>query len=302
MMNSIAIVTGSGSGMGYELTKIIDENYKHIQEIWAIDLDNNALTALSESKKNIRSFELDLTKEGLIEEIKTLLETEKPSVEILVNSAGYGMFGGIAGIPYEDEMGMIKLNCEALTAVTYIVLPFMPDGSRIINFASTAGFVPQANFGVYGATKAYVLSYTQALREELKNRKIEVTAVCPGPVDTHFFDVAETYTTSKVTNLIPKSDPVKVALQAFEDNKKGKSISSYGIVAKGIKVSPQIMPVGWIANAENHVENFLKDEKRQAKVRQVKKNVKSTSKVLAITSVLFTVGVVTGAVTKHSKR
>lgn len=81
---------------------------------------------------------------------------------------------------------MVQVNCTALTAVTTMVLPFMPQNSRILQFASSAAFLPQPGFAVYAASKAYVLSYSRALNRELKGRKIFVTAICPGPVRTEF--------------------------------------------------------------------------------------------------------------------
>lgn len=87
----------------------------------------------------------------------------------------------------EEETGMVDVNCRALTAVTRLVLPYMSENSRILQFASAAAFLPQPRFAVYAATKSFVLSYSRALAMELKSRQIYVTAVCPGPVKTEFF-------------------------------------------------------------------------------------------------------------------
>ena len=101
-------------------------------------------------------------------------------------------FGGVRELSVSDQTEMAELNCTALTAVTSMVLPFMPNNSRILQFASSAAFLPQPGFAVYAATKAYVLSYSRALNRELKDRGISVTAICPGPVKTEFFDIAQT--------------------------------------------------------------------------------------------------------------
>ena len=103
-----------------------------------------------------------------------------------------GKIGGVRELSVSDQTGMAELNCTALTAVTSMVLPFMPNNSRILQFASSAAFLPQPGFAVYAATKAYVLSYSRALNRELKDRGISVTAICPGPVKTEFFDIAQT--------------------------------------------------------------------------------------------------------------
>ncbi len=90
-----------------------------------------------------------------------------------------------------EQSAMVRLNCEALTNVTLSCLKYMANNGRILQMASSAAFFPQPGFAVYAATKAYVDSFSVALNEELKTRGIVVTSVCPGPVDTPFFDVAE---------------------------------------------------------------------------------------------------------------
>ena len=137
----------------------------------------------------------------------------------------------------------VKLrNCEGLTAVTELVLPYIPDNSRILQFASAAAFMPQPGFAVYAATKAYVLSYSRALGEELRRRRIFVTAVCPGPVDTEFF--------GKALNGKPM-DPFKrlfmartnyVVDRAFSDCLKGKPVSVPGLSMKAFYVLCRICP------------------------------------------------------------
>ena len=118
------------------------------------------------------------------------METEKPDIRMLVNAAGFGKSGNAEDIRRKEagcQSRMIDLNCRALTEMTFVCLPYMSAGSRILNIASAAAFCPQPGFAVYAATKAYVLSFSRALGEEVKNRRIYVTAVCPGPVDTEFF-------------------------------------------------------------------------------------------------------------------
>ena len=85
---------------------------------------------------------------------------------------------------------MIELNCTALSRMTYMVLPYMEKGAHIFQFASSAAFCPQPGFSIYAATKAYVLSFTMALRQEVAARGIKVTTICPGPVKTEFFETA----------------------------------------------------------------------------------------------------------------
>ena len=132
---------------------------------------------------------------------------------------------------------MIDLNCKALTLFTGICLPYVSTHSRIINAASAAAFSPQPGFNVYAATKAYVLSFSRALNAELKSRKVTVTAICPGPVDTEFFDIAG----SKGMKL-KYSDPAKVVTKAIKDAALGNEISVYGVTMKVAEAAAKILP------------------------------------------------------------
>ena len=146
----------------------------------------------------------------------------------------------------ESESSMIRLNCEALCAVTHMVLPYMNNNSRIVQFASSAAFLPQPKFAIYAATKSFVLSYSRALGAELKDRKIYVTAVCPGPVDTEFFDIAETTGQVPIYKKIVMANPRKVVQKALMDSYMGKNISVYGITMKAFHVLCKTVPHPWI--------------------------------------------------------
>ena len=188
----IAIVTGASSGMGREaVIQLADRFGGGLGEIWAVARRADRLEELrSQVPVPLRILPLDLQKPDALEQLGWQLKQQKPDVKILVNAAGYGKTGTVGSIAGEEETGMVRLNCEALCGVTSAVLPYMSRESRIIQFASAAAFLPQPGFAVYAATKAFVLSYSQALNSELKPRGITVTAVCPGPVATEFFQVA----------------------------------------------------------------------------------------------------------------
>ena len=116
----------------------------------------------------LRIFALDLTERSELAGLEQALALEKPRVKFLVNAAGFGKMGPVSGQTVKEDADMVRLNCEALTAVTRMVLPYMDKNSRIIQYASSAAFLPQPDFAVYAATKAYVLSYSRALNRELK--------------------------------------------------------------------------------------------------------------------------------------
>ena len=136
---------------------------------------------------------------------------------------------------------MIDLNCKALTHMTKLCIPYMKKGSRIINIASAAAFCPQPSFGVYAATKAYVLSFSRSLCAELEDDEIFVTAVCPGPVATEFFETAGQKKKNTVKNAV-MARPEAVVKQALLDAKAGKEMSVYGASMKGAEAAAKLLP------------------------------------------------------------
>lgn len=243
----IAIVTGASSGMGWESVIQIADRFSGIGEIWAVARREDRLKELADQVPvPLRIFPLDLCGAEDLAVLKDALEKEKPQVKILVNAAGYGKIGQVGTLSLEDETGMVSLNCEALCAVTHLVLPYIPDHSRIIQFASAASFLPQAGFAVYAATKAFVLSYSRALNAELRPREIAVTAVCPGPVKTEFFDIAETTGTIPLYKRLVMADPKKVVRLALRDSMMGKSVSVYGPLMKAFCLLCKVCPHGFL--------------------------------------------------------
>ena len=222
----IAVITGASSGMGREFVKQIDAA-ESFDEIWVIARRKERLEELCEGAKNkIRPVPLDLMKRESFDEYKTLLESEKPNVALLVNGSGFGRFGAFTDIDLDTQLDMIDLNDKALVAMTYLTLPYMKEGGRIYQIDSLSSFQPVPYIGVYGATKAFVLSFSRALNVELKKRKIRVMAICPGWVRTEFFDHAVTDDTITYYNRYYDSD--EVVERALKDMKKGRDVSVCG--------------------------------------------------------------------------
>lgn len=250
----IAIVTGASSGMGKEAIIQIADRFGGIDEIWAIARREERLKDLRRQLPvPLRIFPLDLTQDESLYTLRKALKERKPDVKILVNSAGYGKIGNVGDLSLSDETGMVRLNCETVCAVTHLVLPFMSGRSRIIQFASSAGFLPQPKFAVYAATKSFVLSYSRALNAELKPRSISVTAVCPGPVKTEFFDIAETTGNVPLYKKLTMADPKKVVRLALRDSMMGKSISVYGPLMKAFSLLCKIVPHDMLLKVMEHM-------------------------------------------------
>ena len=180
--------------MGREFAMQLDRGLKSIDEFWLVARRGDLMKEMAAHMHHaVKILPLDLTGEADIRLFREVLEEEKPTVRMLINCAGFGLIGDFAEIPLKGQSREIDLNCRALMQMTYSCIPYMHKKSRIIQLASSAAFLPQPGFSVYAATKAFVLSFSKALRAELKAKQIYVTAVCPGPVKTDFFETAEQY-------------------------------------------------------------------------------------------------------------
>ncbi len=189
---NIAIVTGASSGMGREFVLQLSQ-YVQVEEIWVIARREAALQALqTEIPVKVRPIALDLCATESFSTFADLLKAENPNIKLLVNAAGFGKFGDFQNISLEDDCRMIDLNCKALVAMTRLCLPYMHAGSHILQLDSLSAFQPVPYITTYGATKAFVLSYTRAANRELKGSGIRMMAMNPGWVKTEFFDHALT--------------------------------------------------------------------------------------------------------------
>ena len=186
----IAIVTGASSGMGREFVLQLGK-YAQVDEIWAIARRQEALESLkAEVSTPIRVVPMDLIKSESFDTFSKLLEQEKPNIRLLVNAAGFGKFGSFEQIDLIDDCHMIDLNCKALVMMTRLCIPYMQPGSHILQLDSLSAFQPVPYITTYGATKAFVLSYSRAMNRELKSKGIRMMAMNPGWVKTEFFNHA----------------------------------------------------------------------------------------------------------------
>lgn len=222
----IAVITGASSGMGREFVYALDKD-EQFDEIWVIARRTERLQELaSKVRAKIRPIALDLLDTASFTTYRTLLEQEQPEVAVLVNAAGFGIFGPFMERPLEQQLDIINLNDRALTAMSYLTIPYMHEGSCIYNMGSMSSWQPVPYINVYGASKAYVLSFSRALNVELKPRGIRVMAVCPGWILTEFFDHAVSDNTVSYYNRYYK--PEEVIAQAIKDMKKHKDASVLG--------------------------------------------------------------------------
>ena len=218
----IAIVTGASSGLGADFARELARD-NSLDELWLVARRKDRLQQLAnELNKKCVVLALDLTNPQDLQKLKKTLEKHQPDIRFLINNAGYGALGPAEDIDTEFQLKMIDLNAWALTALTLYSIGYLGRGSIIIQVASSAGFLPLANFAVYAATKAYVISFSRAIGEELKTRGIIVNTVCPGPVKTEFFQASGFADPASAYNSL---DVVKHALQRAL---RGKALSVFG--------------------------------------------------------------------------
>ena len=238
----IAIVTGASSGMGREFVRQL-HTYIRPDEIWAVARREDALKQLqSETDIPVRPVVLDLLKEESFQALEAMLETEKPDIKLLVNAAGFGKFGDFLRVSPEDDCKMIDLNCKALVMMTRITLPYMVSGSHILQLDSLSAFQPVPYITTYGATKAFVLSYSRSINRELKAKGIRVMAMNPGWVKTEFFNHAFQTNQSEVQyfdRLYEAKDVVKTGLRDLYKTKKDYSVH-------GLPVKIQVLLVKFV--------------------------------------------------------
>ena len=243
---NIAVVTGASSGMGREFVYAIDKKFT-LDEIWVIARRKDRLESLAaECTTPVRILVLDLCDRNSFETYHNLLAEENPQIQLLVNNAGSGLFGEFSKMDLEAQLTSIDLNASALTAITHISLPFMNSGSQIINLASNSSWQPVPYINVYGASKAYVMSFSRSLGMELKKQGIHVMAVAPGWIKTEFFDHAISDDTIKYFDRFYTAK--QVVDQAMKDLKKKKCVSILGFPVRMQVLLIKFLPVSLVMN------------------------------------------------------
>ena len=250
MTERVTLITGASAGIGVELARIFADNAHRVALVARRGDRLESLAADIRAKGGPEPIVIacDLGQPGAAEQIISALNAAGVEVEYLINNAGYGLFGRAVELDRESQLGIIDLNIRVLTDLT---LRFADSIARlrggILNVASIAGFLPGPGMAVYYASKAYVLSFSEALHQELGPKGVRVTALCPGPVQTEFQDRAgfEPGFDSAVLNV----SPAEVARQAYQGLMDNKRIVLPGL---GVKIVPFLLrffPRGFIAAA-----------------------------------------------------
>lgn len=239
-----AVITGASSGMGREFVYAIDREYAP-DEIWVIARREAPLHDLQDKcNARIVPLLLDLLDQNALSLYQARLEAEQPELCVVVNAAGFGLFGAFTEMDIRRQLDIIDLNAKALTAMCYLSIPYMPAGSAIVNLASNSSWQPVPYINVYAASKAYVMSFSRSLGVELKEKGILVLAVAPGWIKTEFFDHAVHDDTIKYYDRFYTAE--EVVQQAMKDLRKRKAVSILGApVRRQVKLVKHL-PVSFV--------------------------------------------------------
>ena len=246
MKAETVLVTGASSGIGLELAKCFAADKSNLILVArnTAALEKLAHELRREHKTEVHVITADLSQPESSQIIFDGLKGRGIIVDVLVNNAGFGLHGGFAELPLPRQLEIIQVNIAALVALTGLFLPGMIERKRggILNVGSVAGFLPGPNMAVYYASKAFVLSFSEALHEELLGTGVSVTNLCPGPTESNFSQVARSHRIRETR--ASKMSAASVAQIGHEDFRNEKCLSVPGLQNKiltvvGSKVLPR---------------------------------------------------------------
>jgi short-subunit dehydrogenase len=243
-MKELALITGASGGIGLEIAKLLAAKKIDLIIVARREAQLQALKQSLESEHGIQvhvfAKDLSVTQNpiALYQEIKA----QGLAVTILINNAGFGLWGEFTETALETELNMIQLNLSALVSLCKLFGKDMKaqKQGRILNIASLLSFFPFPYFSVYAASKAFVLSFSEAFATELEGTNVTVTAACPGPVDTEF--ASEDMLKSNAYQSIPVADSKTVAEQSLAAMFKGKKTTVIGLMPKILSSTPRFSP------------------------------------------------------------
>lgn len=241
-----ALITGASSGIGLELARLFARDRIDLVLVARreAELQKLAEELASSHPIQVRVFAADLTDPAAPDHIFAALKNDGIVIDALVNNAGFGTYGPFVETDLQAELQMLKLNIVSLTHLTKLFAREMVarHRGRILNVASTASFQPGPLMAVYYASKAYVLSFTEALAEELRETGVTVTALCPGPTRTGFQGAAKMEKSRLVSGLLSMQDAETVARIGYRAMLRSSRIAIPGILNSLIVQSIRFTP------------------------------------------------------------
>ena len=237
-----ALVTGAASGLGFELALLLAED---AYNLILIDIDSEKLekaktTIIKTNEVSITLMIKDLSQINIAQEIYNDINTTE--IDVVVNNAGFGLFGDFHNSDWEREAEMLNLHILTTTHLIRLVLPDMVKrgSGKILNLSSLAAFQPGPLMALYYASKAYLLSFSEAISNELKGTGVSVTVLCPGPTKTAFQDVvSEGCSENKIG--FNMACPKEVAAYGYKAMHKGKVVAIPGLFNKFLSILPRML-------------------------------------------------------------
>ena len=259
--NKTALITGASGGIGYELAKLFAHDHCNLV---LVARSGSKLAQLRDEMQRqfgitAKAVTMDLASPSAPQQLFDQLQKDGIAIDALVNNAAYGKFGPFAEMPLEDVTGQIELNIVGLSTLTRLFLPGMiaRKSGKILNIASTAGFQPGPLMAVYYASKAYVISFSEAIANELKGSGVSVTCLCPGPTNTGFQSRAGVEN-SRLFKQFGPMDAKTVARDGYRALMKGKTLTISGfknlMLAESVRIAPRKLATAisrWVAEEKN---------------------------------------------------
>ncbi|WP_161882748.1 SDR family NAD(P)-dependent oxidoreductase [Deinococcus alpinitundrae] len=245
-----ALVTGASGGIGEAFVRQLAARGVHLILVARSADKLEALAAQMRAAHGIQASVMvqDLTLPGAAGQLQERVSAAGLTVDFLINNAGFASYGEFYQLPLEHELEMLQVNIVALTELTHRFLPGMVQRGRgrVLNVSSTAAFMPGPLMAVYYASKAYVLSFSEALSEELRGTGVQVTALCPGPVASGFQQRAQMEDSKLLTSSSPLLAPIlsaeAVAREGLQAMFAGQAVKVVGRLNKLQTLTPRWMP------------------------------------------------------------
>ncbi|MCF6308151.1 MAG: SDR family oxidoreductase [Flavobacteriaceae bacterium] len=256
-----ALVTGGASGLGYEFAVLLA---KDSYNLILIDIDSDKLTETKNELETIYSIQITtLTKDLSIQNISEEIfeEIGDTPIDVLINNAGFGLFGTFAETDWAREAAMLNLHIMTTTHLTKLVLKGMIErkSGKILNMSSLAGFQPGPLMTIYYASKAYILSFSEAIANELKGTGVSVTVLCPGQTKTSFQEVVSEKTSENKISF-NMGCPKEVATYGYQQMNKRKVVVVPGAINKIISQLPRIFPRNMAANIVRKIQEKNRED------------------------------------------
>jgi short-subunit dehydrogenase len=213
-MEQYALITGASKGIGKSMARLLATKGYNLLLVARNEeeLKQLCISLHSEYKIDAKYFASDLSVPGAAQEVAYWYRKLSVTLTILINNAGYGIFGNFDQLPLADQLNMLQLNIKAVVELTYLLLPDLKAQQQayVLNVASTAAYQAVPSLALYSASKAFILSYSRAIRVEMKHTSVSVSCLCPGPTDTNFVKRAGMDAIAEVADKF-NMDPDKVA-------------------------------------------------------------------------------------------